>query len=77
MEEAFGLGKKRSRLGKWMDSRGIKQEWLIQKSGRNKNTIRMACNDPDHIPSGSTMQKILTALREVDPSVRAEQFWDL
>jgi DNA-binding XRE family transcriptional regulator len=73
----FGLNKPRANLGKWIDKRGIKQEWLIKKSGVNKQTLSLACNDPEYIPSGTTMQKIIKALREVDPSVRADQFWDL
>lgn len=72
-----GLGKPRSKLGEWMDSRGIKQEWLIKKGGLSKGTVTSACSNPKYIPTGTIMQKILKALREVDPSVRAEQFWDL
>lgn len=73
----FGLNKPRTKLGKWIDKRGIKQEWLIKQSGVNKQTISLSCNDKDYMPSGRTMQKIINALREVDASVRAEQFWDL
>lgn len=72
----MGLGKKRSKLGEWMDKKRIKQDLLI-KAGLSNGTVTSACNDPDYIPSGSTMQKIAKALREVDPSVRASQFWDL
>lgn len=73
----LGLGKPRTKLGKWIDARGIKQEWLIKRSGVNKNSITAACGDNGYLPSGKTMQKIIKALREVDPSVRADQFWDL
>jgi predicted transcriptional regulator len=73
----FGLGKPRSKLGKWMDNRGMKQDWLVKKSKVSKSTISNACSDPDYIPSGSSLQKIIKALREADPSVRADQFWDL
>lgn len=73
----YGLGKQRSKLGKWMDQRGIKQEWLIQKADVSKGTTVKLCNEKDYSPSGSTMKKIIKALREVDPSVRADQFWDL
>jgi len=72
-----GLGKDRTKLGVWIDRRGIKQEWLVLKSGLNRNTVRLACNDRDHMPTGKTMQKIIKALREVDSSVRADQFWEL
>jgi hypothetical protein len=73
----FGIGKRRSKLGKWLDQRGMTQEWLRSRSRLTRNTISSACSDPDYMPSGSTMQKILKALRQVDPSVRADKFWDI
>jgi len=73
----FGLGKQRSKLGKWIDKRGIKQEWLIKQAKVSKGTVTSACGDPDYIPGGKTMQKIIKALREVDPSVSASDFWEI
>jgi len=73
----FGLGRPRTNLGKWMENRGIRHEWLMKKGNLSKGTVSNACADEDYIPSGSTMKKIIKALREVDPSVRADQFWDL
>lgn len=73
-----GLGKPRSKLGLWIDARGIKQNWLSETSGVNRTTISEACNNEEFIPkTTSTIQKIIKALREVDPSVRADMFWDL
>ena len=77
MNMLFGLNKPRSKLGKWIDRRGIKQEWLIKESGVNKRTVSQCCNDADYVPNGKTMQKIIKALREVDTSVKASHFWDL
>jgi hypothetical protein len=77
MEDNYGLNKPRSELGKWIDRRGIKQDWLMRESGLNKHTVSTVCNDEDYMPSGRTMQKIIKALRVVDPSVKAGQFWDL
>ncbi|MGG3504738.1 transcriptional regulator [Paenibacillus lautus] len=73
----FGLGKRRTALGEWLDRRGIKQEWLVSKTKLGRTTISNACGDTGYIPSGSSIQKIIKALREVDPSIRADQFWDL
>lgn len=73
----LGLNKPRSALGKWMDRRGIKQEWLTKESGLSKKTVSAVCNEDGHIPNGRTMQKIVQALRTVDPSVKASQFWDI
>ncbi|NBI28079.1 XRE family transcriptional regulator [Chengkuizengella marina] len=73
----FGLGKPRSKLGKYLDRRGIKQEWLVSKSKVGRTTISNACGNSDYMPGAKSMQKIIKALREVDPSARADQFWDL
>lgn len=73
----FGLGKKRSKLGKWLDQRGIKQEWLVKSSKVGRTTISNACGDNDYIPNGSNIRKIIKALREIDPTISANKFWDI
>lgn len=73
----MGIRKKRSLLGKWLDKSGYNQEDLVKISKVSRNTISKACSDPDYIPSPQVAKKILKALREVDPSVRADQFWEL
>ena len=73
----FGLGKKRTKLGRWLDRKGIKQDWVAEKGGVGRTTVSNACGDDQYIPSGSTMKKIIKALREVDPSIRADHFWDI
>lgn len=74
----FGLGKKRSKLGKWLDKRGISQTWLAAKSGVNRNTINaLTSGDSDRAPTTRTIKKILKALREVDPTIKGDDFFDL
>jgi predicted transcriptional regulator len=73
----MGLGKKRSRVGKWLDNRGITQQWISRKTKLNKATLSRVCNDPDYVPSGTTIQKIIKALREIDTTVSANKFWDI
>ncbi|MGG1600969.1 helix-turn-helix domain-containing protein [Paenibacillus naphthalenovorans] len=73
----FGLGKKRSRLGKWLDRHGKTQEWLIRESGLGRNTIMDLANDGGRSPNARTMQKILNALRTIDPNVKADDFWPM
>lgn len=72
----MGLGKNRSRLGKWIDHRGIKQQWLIENTGLNKNTISKLVNE-DKPPKGETMKKVLDTLRKIDPNINANDFWEL
>ncbi|MDQ0200387.1 helix-turn-helix domain-containing protein [Neobacillus ginsengisoli] len=74
----FGFGKKRSKLGKWLDNRGISQTWLAQRAGVNRNTINvLAAGNTDRAPTTRTISKIVKALKEVDPNVRADDFFDL
>jgi DNA-binding XRE family transcriptional regulator len=73
----MGLGKPRTRLGKWIDQRKIKQEELAKNAGINRDTVSEACSKDGYTPSSIVMKKILKALRDVDPSIRADQFWDL
>lgn len=73
----WGLGKKRTKFGKYLDKHGIEQEWLIRKSGLGRNTVGDLANNPDRSPTRKTMQKILRVLRELDPRIKADDFWDM
>jgi predicted transcriptional regulator len=78
MFSLFGLGKKRSKLGKWLDNRGISQTWLAKRSGVNRNTINdLVAGDSERAPTTRTIGKILKALREVDPNVKSDDFFDM
>ncbi|MEK5066834.1 helix-turn-helix transcriptional regulator [Cytobacillus sp. FSL R5-0596] len=74
----FGLfgGKPRSKLGKWLDARGISQEWLVSKSKVSRNTISELAADK-RTPTLATVKKIMKAIREVDPNARPDDFFDL
>ncbi|WP_103110601.1 helix-turn-helix domain-containing protein [Brevibacillus reuszeri] len=71
------LGKKRTRLGKWLDDRGISQQWLMRTAGISKNTAGDLATKKEYLPSGSTMKKVLQALRKVDPNVKQHDFWSM
>jgi hypothetical protein len=73
----FGLGKNRTKLGRWLDARGITQQWIREKTGLNKNTVGDLVNDPERSPTQATMRKILKAVREIDPNVKSDDFWDM
>jgi predicted transcriptional regulator len=74
----FGLfgGKPRSKLGKWLDDRGISQEWLVKKSQVSRNTIsELAAGKRE--PAIGTVKKIMRAIKEVDPGAKPDDFFDL
>ncbi|MBD8138494.1 helix-turn-helix transcriptional regulator [Peribacillus frigoritolerans] len=74
----FGLfgGKPRSKLGRWLDDRGISQEWLIKTSKVSRTTISELCADKRE-PTLGTIKKIMKAIRQVDPGARSEDFFDV
>ncbi|WP_105101323.1 helix-turn-helix transcriptional regulator [Microbulbifer pacificus] len=73
----FGIGKKRTDLGRWLDKNGYSQEELVEESGVSRNTISKACSDSNYYPSIKVMKKILKAVREVDPELTIDDFWEV
>ncbi|HZG81231.1 MAG TPA: transcriptional regulator [Brevibacillus sp.] len=73
----FGLGKQRSRLGKYLDDNDIPQQWLVDETKLNKKTISQLASKDEPLPSGATMKKILQALRKKDKGLKQEDFWPM
>lgn len=71
------LGKRRSKLGKWLDKQGFDQEDLVKEARVSRNTVSKACNDPDYVPSPTVMKKILKAVRKIDPGAKVDDFFDM
>jgi predicted transcriptional regulator len=74
----FGLfgGKPRSKLGRWLDERGISQEWLINKSKVSRTTVSELASGKRQ-PTLVTVKKLMKAIREVDPGAKADDFFDM
>jgi transcriptional regulator with XRE-family HTH domain len=73
----WGTGKRRSKLGKWIDKKGYTQKDLGKVANLDKATVSRACSDPEYIPSGKTIQKIMKAVRKLDPKAKPTDFFDL
>lgn len=73
----WGVGKPRSSLGKWLDSRGLEQQDLGREAKVSKNTMTKVCNDQEYIPRPDVMKKLLIAIRKVDPEAKMSDFWDM
>ena len=73
----WGTGKKRTKLGKFIDRKGYSQEDLISASKVNRTTISRLCNDPSYSPSLSTVKKIMKAIKQLEPSARPDDFFDI
>jgi predicted transcriptional regulator len=67
--------KSRSRLGKWLDRKGVTQEWLVKETRISRSSISDLCDSTVGSPRSETRSKIINALRQVDPNVSASDFW--
>lgn len=72
----YGLGKRRSRFGRWADRKGLTQQELTKICGINKSTMSEICSNDDHNPQIATKTKIVSALRKNRYDVEMADFWD-
>ncbi|MEK4973680.1 helix-turn-helix transcriptional regulator [Niallia sp. FSL R7-0648] len=73
----FGLGKKRSKLGKYLDSNSITQQEIAEESGVSKSTISRLCDPANYEPSLATAKKIIKALKKYNQNINYNDFWDM
>ncbi|WDI03976.1 transcriptional regulator [Paenibacillus urinalis] len=75
----MGLGKPRSKLGAYIDKRGIKQKDLEEWTGLSRNEVGKLCagNGREVNPYPNTMVKVISALRKRGHDVKAADFWTL
>lgn len=73
----WGIGKKRTKLGKFIDRLGYTQQDLEKEAKVNKTTVTKLCNDDDYIPSQTVMKKVLEAVRKIKPEAKMNDFWDM
>jgi predicted transcriptional regulator len=73
----FGLGKRRSKFGKWIDRKGIKQEDIRKIAKIGNGTISDMCNKDDYSPRISTWVKVQRALRSMGHNVDRDDFFDI
>jgi hypothetical protein len=73
----FGFGKKRSKLGKWLDQHRYTQEELREKAKIGRNTASRVCSDPEYTPSAATIKKVMKFIRSIDPNAKVDDFFDM
>jgi predicted transcriptional regulator len=73
----FGLGKPRSRFGKFLDRKGIEQKEVAEKAKVSEMTITRLCNEKDHNPRISTWVKVQRALKSMGYEVDRDDFFDV
>ena len=74
MFSLFGLGKSRTKFGRWLDRKEITQLEIEQRSGLSRGTISKLCNDKSYSPKFETVNRIKKALKELGESVPDDFF---
>lgn len=71
----FGLGKTRTKFGKWLDKKGIAQNEVAKKSKVGRTTISNMCSDKDYSPKYSTFEQVRRGLEKMGYDVDYNDFW--
>ncbi|MFS0767081.1 helix-turn-helix domain-containing protein [Peribacillus phoenicis] len=72
-----GLGKPRSRFGKFMDVNSISQKALADQSGVSNSTISRLCQQEEYAPNMKNGIRLIKVLNEAGYKVSYEDFWDV
>lgn len=71
----YGLGKKRTKFGRFLDRNGIAQIELERTSKLSTGTISKLCNDKRYKPKYSTITQIINGLKKLGRNVDKCDFW--
>lgn len=71
----FGLGKQRSKFGKFLDRHSIAQEELSSMSGVNRNSISRLAKSDENRPSMKNASKLIKTLNKFGFNVDYDDFW--
>lgn len=70
----FGLGKKRTKFGRWLDRQGITQLEIEKRAKLGRATVSRLCNDFDYVPKFETVAKVKKALKQLGHDVPDDYF---
>lgn len=73
----FGLGKPRTKFGKWVDKKGLNQRDIAKEAKLSGTTLSSMCNDPEYRPKFETWYKVKKALNKLGYNVDREDFFDM
>ncbi|MDZ4588732.1 helix-turn-helix domain-containing protein [Bacillus cereus] len=71
----FGLGKNRTKFGRYLDSNGIAQIELERTSKLSTGTVSKLCNDKKYRPKFSTITQIVKGLKKLGKNIDEHDFW--
>lgn len=73
----MGIGKKRTKLGAWLDARGMTQTWLAKQTGMSHTQVSRLTSNTDYDPTLKTVRRVMAAVRTVDDRVEAKDLFDV
>lgn len=74
----FGIGKKRTPLGQFIDRLRILQKEVEQETKVSNPIVTKACNDPDYRPSPNVQKKFLDFVRKRGwKNAKTDDLWPL
>ncbi|MES1040620.1 helix-turn-helix domain-containing protein [Peribacillus simplex] len=74
----FGIGKPRSKFGRYLDKHKISQQELVDESKVNKATISRICQGDAFQPSMKNAGKLIKTLRKLTGEhVDYDDFWSM
>ena len=71
------IGPYKSKFGKWLKNHGISHVELSKKSGVPRTTIGNLAREENRCPTRLTGQKLIKAIREIEPKVKESDFWNI
>ncbi|AUB67082.1 transcriptional regulator (plasmid) [Bacillus cereus] len=72
----FGIGKPRSKFGKFIDKHNLTQHEIAKKSGVSEGTISRLCRGDAFLPSLKTGSKIINTVKQLtNKNVDYTDFW--
>ncbi|MEB3057358.1 helix-turn-helix transcriptional regulator [Bacillus pseudomycoides] len=72
----FGIGKPRSKFGRFLDKHNLTQQEVSRESGVNRGTISRLCKGDAFHPSLKNGLKIIRTLRKLtNKNVDHQDFW--
>ncbi|KAB2332915.1 helix-turn-helix domain-containing protein [Bacillus mesophilum] len=73
----FGLGKRRTKFGRWLDHEGITQLEIEKKAKLGRATISRLCNDFEYAPKFETVQKVKRAIKALGHNVPPDDYFNM
>lgn len=73
----FGIGKSRTKFGRWLDKKEVSQIEIEELSGLSRRTISRLCNDKGYSPRYSTIADVKKALKRLGVELPPDDYFGM